>query len=237
MQLSLAVLVFYRSWVVFSLGGCFPPIFPSHCQGQVLCLQHDLGPVQPTWVSHSVPCLSRQVRPDGSRVACAEGEPHISITFRRRIRFGPSRFRSPLLTGSQLISLPAGTQMFPSPAFAILADRQDALRQSWQVLTHSEIPGSMAACSSPGLIAACHVLHRHPSQVIHHTASVRMDEYYIPADACANPMHGLIAGPPNGWPAGPSHPIRRPDVASFTGRALLDTTSLQCAIVLPEFVN
>jgi len=66
---------------------------------------------------------------------------------------------------------------------------------------------------------------------------VRTDEYYIPADACANTMHGLIAGPPNRWPAGPSHPIRRPDVASFTGRALLDTTSLQRAVVLPEFVN
>src|SRR5580698_7452452 len=25
---------------------------------------------------------------------------------------------------------------------------------------HSEIPGSMPACGSPGLIAACHVLHR-----------------------------------------------------------------------------
>jgi len=29
---------------------------------------------------------------------------------------------------------------------------------------------------------------------------VRTDEYYIPADACANPMHGLIAGPPTGGP-------------------------------------
>jgi len=64
---------------------------------------------------------------------------------------------------------------------------------------------------------------------------VRTDEYNIPADACANPMHGLIAGPPNRWPAGPSHPVQGPDVASFTGRALLDTTSLQCAVVLPEF--
>ena len=131
----------------------------------------------------------------GPRVASAEGEPHISPAFRQRIRFGHSRFRSPLVTGSQLISLPAGTQMFPSPAFAILADHRDALRQSRWVLTHSEIPGSKDACASPGLIAACHVLRRHPSQVIHHTASVHSDEYNIPADACANPMHGLIALP------------------------------------------
>jgi hypothetical protein len=27
-------------------------------------------------------------------------------------------------------------------------------------LPHSEIPGSMPVCGSPGLIAACHVLHR-----------------------------------------------------------------------------
>ena len=131
----------------------------------------------------------------GPRVASAEGEPYISPTFRQRIRFGLSRFRSPLVTGSQLISLPAGTQMFPSPAFAILSDHWDALRQSQWVLPHSEIPGSKDACASPGLIAACRVLRRHPSQVIHHTASVRSDEYNIPADACANPMHGLIALP------------------------------------------
>jgi hypothetical protein len=195
LQLSLAVLVLYRSWVVFSLGGCFPPIFPSHCQGQVLCPQHDLGPFRPTWVSHFVPRLSSRVRPKGPRVAHAEGEPHISTTFRWRIRFGLSRFRSPLVTGSHLIFLPAGTQMFPSPAFAILSDHQDALRQSRWVIPHSEIPGSTDACASPGLIAACHVLRRHPSQVIHHTASVHTDEYNIPADACANPMHGLIAFP------------------------------------------
>ena len=37
-------------------------MFPSHCQGQVLCPQHDLGSDLPTWVSHSVPRLSSRVR-------------------------------------------------------------------------------------------------------------------------------------------------------------------------------
>ena len=151
--------------------------------------------------------LSRRVQSVPPRVANAGGEPHIPRAFRHEVRFGLSRFRSPLITGSQLISLPAGTQMFPSPAFALLSELRDVLRQSQWVKPHSEIPGSKAACSSPGLIAACHVLHRHPSQVIHHTASLRMNEYYIPADACANPMHGLIAVPPCEQTAGPSHHV------------------------------
>ena len=37
---------------------------------------------------------------------------------------------------------------------------------------HSEIPGSTVACTSPGLIAACHVLHRLPSRVIPQPASL-----------------------------------------------------------------
>jgi hypothetical protein len=31
---------------------------------------------------------------------------------------------------------------------------------TWKGFPHSEIPGSMPVCGSPGLIAACHVLHR-----------------------------------------------------------------------------
>jgi hypothetical protein len=53
-------------------------------------------------------------------------EHYISRPFREGIRFGLSRFRSPLLAGSQLISLPAGTQMFPSPAFARLSAHRSA---------------------------------------------------------------------------------------------------------------
>ncbi len=36
------------------------------------------------------------------------------------LRFGLFRFRSPLLTESQLISIPAGTKMFQFPAFAFI---------------------------------------------------------------------------------------------------------------------
>lgn len=37
-------------------------------------------------------------------------------------------------------------------------------------MSHSAIPGSKAACASPGLIAACHDLLRYPSQAIHQMA-------------------------------------------------------------------
>gem|GEM_PF-1082859 len=39
--------------------------------------------------------------------------------------------------------------------------------------SHSGIPGSTAACASPGLIAACHALPRHPSRAIHRAAYAR----------------------------------------------------------------
>ena len=79
-------------------------------------------------------------------------------------RFGLFRFRSPLLAESRLISLPPGTQMFqfprfPSYSYLIHCMIHDS--SSW-VFPHSEIRGSMLICSSPQLIAACHVLLRLP---------------------------------------------------------------------------
>ena len=79
-------------------------------------------------------------------------------------RFGLFRFRSPLLAESRLISLPPGTQMFqfprfPSYSYLIHCMIHDS--SSW-VFPHSEICGSKLICSSPQLIAACHVLLRLP---------------------------------------------------------------------------
>ena len=51
-----------------------------------------------------------------------------------------------------LVSFPAGTKMLQFPAFAYLV--------VFLAMSHSDIPGSRAACASPGLFAACHVLHR-----------------------------------------------------------------------------
>ena len=72
------------------------------------------------------------------------------------------RVRSPLLAESLLFSLPPGTEMvhfpgFASPPYFI----QMVIHEFCSCgFPHSEICGSKDACSSPQLIAACHVLHR-----------------------------------------------------------------------------
>ena len=72
------------------------------------------------------------------------------------------RFRSPLLSESLLLSFPPGTEMVHFPGFASLRlciQRRIPDFESGG-FPHSEIPGSLPACGSPRLIAACHVLHR-----------------------------------------------------------------------------
>ena len=79
-------------------------------------------------------------------------------------------FRSPLLGESLTVSFPAATQMFQFAAFASYAYGFSIryLGMTLDGFSHSEIPGSMDDRSSPGHIAAYHVLHRlslpsHPS--------------------------------------------------------------------------
>ncbi len=82
---------------------------------------------------------------------------------------GLFRVRSPLLAESpglcfrktRLMSVPPATEMFQ---FAGFASRPYEFRSRYPGsrggLPHSEIPGSPIARISPGLFAACHVLHR-----------------------------------------------------------------------------
>src|SRR5580698_4718278 len=78
------------------------------------------------------------------------------------LRFGLFRFRSPLLSESQLIYFPPGTEMVHFPGLT----RTDLCIQSavtWfyqDRFPDSEIHGSKPTCGSPWLIAACHVLRR-----------------------------------------------------------------------------
>ncbi len=75
-------------------------------------------------------------------------------------RTGLVRVRSPLLTESQLISFPPGTEMFQFPGFAsrpYVFRTQYCLRSGFP---HSEIDGSKVVRTSPSLIAAYHVFHR-----------------------------------------------------------------------------
>src|SRR5207244_7748444 len=73
---------------------------------------------------------------------------------------GLIRFRSPLLTESLLMSFPPATEMFQFAGFASCTYGFSAGYPLRGGLPHSEIPGSTIARISPGLFAACHVLHR-----------------------------------------------------------------------------
>ena len=77
-------------------------------------------------------------------------------------RFGLLRVRSPLLTESQLMSVPGLLRWFTSPSVAPAAYfiRRSGGRITPAGLPHSEIRGSKDMCSSPRLIAAYHVLRR-----------------------------------------------------------------------------
>ena len=79
-------------------------------------------------------------------------------------RFGLFPFRSPLLRESQLLSLPRGTQMFQFPRFPPLAlfdsDQGHAPLRARGFPIRTSTDRSLIG-SSPWLIAAFHVLHRH----------------------------------------------------------------------------
>jgi hypothetical protein len=80
--------------------------------------------------------------------------------FRREIRFALFPFRSLLLRESLIYFLLL-------PVLRCFNSQRILLSQG-----NSEILGSKLACSSPKLIAACHVFHRNQNQAIHLTASV-----------------------------------------------------------------
>ena len=64
--------------------------------------------------------------------------------------------------GISVIYFPSGTEMvhFPELAHTGLCIQPAVTRVHLVGFPHSDIPGSMPACGSPRLFAACHVLHR-----------------------------------------------------------------------------
>jgi hypothetical protein len=108
-----------------------------------------------------------------SEVEAYGGPPrHISRRSRHGIRFVLDRFRSPLLTVSQLISRPPPTRMLYFGGFPFLAECPLRDRSS-----DSEIGGSKVPCAYPPLIAAWHVLRRRPSRAIPQLTGVSYTEY------------------------------------------------------------
>ena len=96
--------------------------------------------------------------PYGAVTRC--GPPFQAVPVARRKAAGLVRVRSPLLTESRLMSFPPATEMFQ---FAGFASRTYGFSPGYRLrggLPHSETPGSPIARISPGLFAACCVLHR-----------------------------------------------------------------------------
>jgi hypothetical protein len=78
------------------------------------------------------------------------------------LRFRPFPFRSPLLWESQLIFIPVSTEMCHFPTFAVHApmDSERANPDCSRLGCPIRKSRDPLVCSSPGLIAAYHVLHR-----------------------------------------------------------------------------
>jgi hypothetical protein len=87
---------------------------------------------------------------------------HIHPAFPRGVRFALCRFRSPLLTASQLLSFPPPNKMLQFSGFRL----HEGVSSEEDTKSHSVIPGSRAACTSPGHIAACHDLRPYQSLAI-----------------------------------------------------------------------
>jgi hypothetical protein len=88
------------------------------------------------------------------------GAPFQTLPVTNKEAAGLVRVRSPLLAESRLMSFPPATEMFQFAGFASQT-YEFSLGYPFQGgLPHSEIPGSTIARISPGLFAACHVLHR-----------------------------------------------------------------------------
>jgi hypothetical protein len=84
---------------------------------------------------------------------------HISNIFLYWIQFALCRFRSPLLTTSQLISFPAGTKTFQFPALTVLTDLKSSLIQESLVQHVHTARQSISQLVAPFIAF--------PSQVIH----------------------------------------------------------------------
>ena len=82
-----------------------------------------------------------------------------------RCWFGLFPVRSPLLGESRLFSFPSGTEMFHFPEYRSIHPMYSGAGNQVFILagfSHSEIFGLKCICHYPKLIAAYHVLHRHP---------------------------------------------------------------------------
>lgn len=160
-QLSLTVLLHYRSWDVFRIRSwCLPHSNPisngsySRTKSKNLTKKNISTGLSPSTV------VKFQIHFNLSCKAPTTKTIHhiFTNTLLYGIQFVLSRFHSPLLTTSQLLSFPPPTKMFQFSGFPIL--NGITLTKKRVRKSHSAILGSKDVCSSPKLIAAYHDLHR-----------------------------------------------------------------------------
>ena len=115
-QLSITLLLRYRSQDMFSLGGKCPPDSREISDPRYSKHHHDLSTMT-TGLSPSMVGRSRPVDLTRTRSKRWVYNTTSPLHFRGGIRFGLCCVHSPLLTASRLISSPAPTQMFQLRAF------------------------------------------------------------------------------------------------------------------------
>ena len=135
-------------------------------------------------------------------------------------RFGLFRFRSPLLTESMSLSVPAGNEMFQFPAFALLTlcvqvRVTRSLGLGFPIRTS---PDQRLFADSPGLIAGCRVLRR-LSMPRHPPCTLSSLTTFI--DHRRDPLTEELT--PSGPPAGGRSP--RPTSSTSPGSAATSTRS------------
>ena len=123
-QLSLTLLLHYRSRVVFRVGSKWLPDSHAISKARYSRTSRIVFPA----------CPYRAITLYGTPFQVISGslvktyrslQHHISAHSRGRIQFALCRVRSPLLTASRLISFPQGTKMLQFPRFPILTDRSE----------------------------------------------------------------------------------------------------------------
>ena len=142
------------------------PIFTGHCQGQILLLWQNPIPIRLRGYHPLRQHVPEHFSSENS-ILCAIAH-HISTMLPWQIQFRLFRFRSPLLAESRV---DFSSSSYSDASLRTVRPPKRKARECKE-RPHSEIPGSTVACTSPGLIAACHVLHRLSSRVIPQPASL-----------------------------------------------------------------
>ena len=114
-----------------------------------------------------------------------------------RTWFSLIRFRSPLLTESQLFSLPAGTEMFHFPTFPPHTLFHSGAGNRTQLRLGSPIrtpPDHSSVANSPGLIAGSNVLHRllvprHPPIALSSLSQQKIAKSQNATKRCSRPLY------------------------------------------------